>query len=70
MNNQDKGEKKINKFIFDELKINRIALWEQLLLLFVRPQVAQDIFDGKKCTVKFKKLFGKFYVVDSQITNL
>lgn len=51
-----------------DYKLNKIHLWEKLLLLFVKPSYACDndgnIFVSTKC----KKMFGKVYVLKENIS--
>lgn len=51
-----------------DYKLNKIHLWERILLLFVKPSYACDndgnIFVSTKC----KKMFGKVYVLKENIS--
>lgn len=53
--------------IFD-YKVDKIHLWERFLLLFVKSSYAKDndgnIFTSTKC----KRMFGKVYVLKSNIS--
>jgi hypothetical protein len=53
------------KIVFDELQLTQFTLLERFLLMFKKAQVVKDYgFGDKSCTIKFKQMFGKFYLID------
>lgn len=55
-----------DKFVFDEIRINKFSIFEKILLLFRPIHIVQDTsFNDLDCTVKYKTLFGRIYIIDS-----
>jgi len=57
----------MNDRIYD-YKINKIHLWERLLLLFKRPTYIVDSDGHIKCKIGYKHLFGKTYIINENIS--
>lgn len=54
--------KQHNKFY--DCNIMNPKWYEKILLLFVKPQYSKDHNNDLTCSIKYKVLFGKMYVLD------
>ena len=55
------------KKIFD-YKVKKIHLWERFLLLFIKPSYVHDKDGNVFETIKFKKMFGKVYMLKENVS--